>query len=295
MNRRTINPQSILALATLAAFLSAVLPTKWTGWIGAVRGPFKTVVAPVSGPLNALAVWLRPGEERRAVIDATADQLQQQLEFYKAETLRLEQQVEQMSALIAALQSGVAYGAPLRLRRVEATRVGADLGAGTIDVSRGSLEGVAVGAVAVPSTAPQHMVGIVTALGPTVSTVHLITDRRIAPNLFDALILPAGQVAPESVARAPRCLFKPEGNGTFSGEISAESAERIQRGDAAYLDDPSWPPGAQRLIIGRVVRTDSTDNPLFKRLVIAPDLDLMRVRSVILRTPEIESRGGGAP
>lgn len=299
MPRRTLNPQSILVLATLGVLLTAVLPAKWSGWTNALRGPFKTVIAPVSGPINSFATWLRPGDSRRAVVDATSDQLNQQLELYKSENLRLEQQVEQMRQLVEALQSGVAYGQPLRLKRVEATRVGADLGAGTIDVSRGTIHGVALGTVAVPTTAPQHLIGVVTAVGPTVSTIHVITDKRIAPNLLDTLILPTGDAAPApgTLARAPRCQFHPVGDGSFSGEISAEDAARIQRGDAAFLDDPSWPPGAQRLIIGRVVRTDDTDNPLFKKLILLPDLDLLRVRHVVLRTPSDDPApppGGGS-
>ncbi|MBL8746892.1 MAG: hypothetical protein JNK58_11115 [Phycisphaerae bacterium] len=296
MKRRTLNPQSLLVLATLGVFVTAVAPLKWSGWTNGLRGPFKTLIAPVSGPINTLATWLRPGESRRAAVDATTDQLTQQVEFFRSETLRLEQQVEQMKQLIEALQSGAAYGPPLRLKRVEATRVGADLGAGTIDVSRGTMDGVAVGSVAVPTSAPQHLIGVVSSVGPTVATVQVITNARVSPNLLTALILPAGSVAPDALARAPRCQFRPVGDGSLVGEISAEAAAVVQRGDAAFLDDASWPSGAQRLIIGRVARTEDSDNPLFKRLVVVPDLDLLRVRSVVLRTPtdEASPAGGGA-
>lgn len=297
MPRRTLNPHSLLFLSTLALVLVAFLPAKWSRWTGWFRGPFQTVIAPISGPMTSLATWLRPGENRRGIDDVDAAQLRQDVEFYKSEYLRLDQQVEQLRQLIEALQSGVAYGSPLRLKRLEASRVGADLGAGTIDVSRGSTHGVTLGTVAVATTAPQHLVGLVSAVGPTVSTIHVMTDKRLSPNLIDCLVLPTGQVTPEALARAPRCQFRPAGDGSLSGELSTEDAVRIQRGDAAFLDDPSWPPGAQRLIVGRVVRAEDTDNPLFKRLVILPDLDLNRVRSVVLRIPSDEAPAapGGTP
>lgn len=263
--------------------LGSALPMKWSGWTGWLRGPFTTIIAPISGPLAALSTKLRPGDSRRGTDDADTAELRRQVEFYRSEYLRTEQQVEQMRQLIESLQEGVSYGPPIRLKRIEATRVGADLGAGTIDVRRGTIDGVTLGTVAVATAAPQHLIGIVTDVGPTVSTIHIITDRRLTPNFLDALILPAGSVTPEALARAPRTQFRPVGDGTLAAEISAEAAARVQRGDSAFLEDPSWPPGAQRLILGRVVRADDTESPLFKRVIIRPDLDLARVRSVILR------------
>lgn len=298
MARRTLNPHSLLFFATIAMLLGAFLPGRLTGWTGWFRGPLMTVVAPVSGPMNALAMWLRPGDRRRGVEDASTEQLIQQLETSKAELMRVEQQNEQLRQIIEGLQGGVAYGAPLRLNRVEASRIGADLGAGTIDVKRGSMHGVTIGTVAVATMAPQHLVGLVTDVGPTVSTIHVITDRKVIPNLITTLILPSGSVTPDVLARAPRCQFKPIGEGLFAGEIGAEDAARVQRDDSAYLDDPSWPAAAQRLIVGRVLRAEETENPLFKRLVIRPDFDLGRVPSVILRTAAEDAptpAGGATP
>lgn len=300
MPRRTINPQSTLLLAVLALGLTAVLPLRFTAWTGWFRGPFTTIIAPVSGPVSALASRLRPPEDRRTDEDTDAEDLRLQRDFYRGEYLRAEQQIETLRQLIEALQAGVAYGPALRLRRLEASRVGIGLDPRTIDVSRGSVHGVVRDTVAVATTAPQHLVGIVSAVGPTVSTIHLITDRRVVPNLLDALVVPASSVTPESLARAPRCQFRPIGDGTLAGDISAEDAQRTNLGDAALLDDPSWPLGAQRLIIGRVSRKAGTDNPLFTRLIIRPDLDPAGVRSVVLRIPDVDdappnsAAGGGS-
>jgi cell shape-determining protein MreC len=295
MPRRTLNPQSLLFVAAIAMAAGSFLPLRLTGWTGWLRGPLMTVIAPIASPMNALGTWLRPGESRRGEDDASTAELRQQAEYYKSELLRTEQQNEQLRRVIEGLQGGVAYGPPLRLMRVEAARIAADLGAGTIDVRRGSVHGVRLGTVGVATTAPQHLVGLVTDVGPTVSTIHVITDRKVSPGLIATLILPAGTVTAEALARAPRCQFRPTGDGSLAGEIGAEAAAGVQRGDAAYLDDPSWPPAAQRLIVGRVLRTENSENPLFKRLTIRPDLDLTRVPSVILRTAAEDAPAGGAP
>lgn len=285
MRRRSLNPSSLLVILTIAMLMGSFLPLRLSGWTGWLRGPFMTVLAPISGPLASLGAWLRPGDQRGAPVDIDREELQQQLDFYKQEYLRLDKQAEQMRELIEALQEGVSYGPAITLRRLEASRVGADLGAGSIDVSRGSTHGVRAGAVAVATTAPQHLVGLVTDVGPTVSTVHVVTDRRIAPNLMDVLLLSATNVTTDALARAPRCQIRPAGDGTLVGELGAEDAQRLSPGDAAFLDDLNWPPAAQRLICGRVARIEDTENPLFKRVVLKPDLDLMRTRSVILRIP----------
>lgn len=293
MHRRAINPRTLLALVMALALLGSLMPWRWTAWAGWFRGPLMTIVAPVSTPLAWLSSWLRPGESRRGADDAEAAELRLQLEFYRVEYLRAEQQVEQLKQVVEALQGGVPFGPGRRLRRLHAARAGADLGAGTIDVARGSVHGVTADTVAVAAAAPQHLVGIVSRIGPTISTIRLITDPRLAPALIDAMLIPAGEVSQEAIARAPRCQFAPLGDGSLAGDLGVNEASRVSRGDAALLDDPSWPPGAQRLILGRVVRLEDTRNPLFKRLVIRPDVDPARVRSVVLCIPEPAERGTG--
>ncbi|MDX2116120.1 MAG: rod shape-determining protein MreC [Planctomycetota bacterium] len=288
MARRRLTPVNLFGPAVGLMLLLAFLPMRWTSWVGWFRGPAMTIIAPISTPLAALSSWLRPGEGRRGVDDADASQLRAQLEFYKAEYLRAEQQVEQLRLVIEALQEGVAYGPAVRVRRLEASRVGADLGSGTITVARGSVHGVSVNSVAVAIQAPQHLVGPVTDVGPTVSTIHTITDRRLSPNLVETLLVPSGTLSPEALAIAPRCQFRPVGDGSLAGELGAEDAARIKPGDSAFLDDPSWPSSAQRLIVGRVVRSEDTERPLFKRVVIRPDFDPMRVRGVVLRIPSTD-------
>ena len=122
MPRRTLNPHSLLVFAVMAMAVGALGPMRVTGWTGWFRGPLMTVIAPIAGPMNSLATWLRPGESRRGEDDATTSELRQQVEFFKSELMRTEQQNEQLRQVIEGLQGGVAYGPPLRLKRVEASR-----------------------------------------------------------------------------------------------------------------------------------------------------------------------------
>lgn len=284
MARRTVSPRSILTLAGALLLLTALLPMRFTAWVGWFREPLLTVVAPASGPLSALSSWLRPG---RSLIptDESAElaDLRLQRDYYRSAFMRIERENDELRDIVRALQQGVPFGAAAGVRRLEASRVGADLAAGTIEVARGRNHGVTLNTVAVAAGAPQHLIGRVTSTTPLVSTVHLITDERISPRFVEALLLPETGITEAALAEAPRCQFQPRGDGTLQGDLGALQAEHVARGDLAYLDDAHWPAGAQRLVVGRVVRIEDTDRPLFKRIVIRPDFDPARVRSVILR------------
>ncbi len=284
MARRTLSPRAMMWIACVALIGAALIPMRFTWWLSWLHGPFQTVIAPISAPLAKVASWLRPGEGNRAGADDPAvEELRRQVEFYRSEYLLAEQRMEQMARVIEALQDGVPFAQGARLRRVEGTRIGSDLSAGTIEINRGRTHGVTLNTVAVAVAAPQHLVGIVTNIGPMTSSVHVLTDSRIIPSLIEALIVREGVTTPGEIARSPRCQFRPVGDGTLAGTLGIDEAARVQSGDAAFLDDPYWPGSAQRLVMGRVVRIEDTDKPLFRRVVIRPDLDLARVRAVVLR------------
>lgn len=297
MARRSPQPSSLFPLVVAVLVATALLPMSLTSWVGWFRGPIMTMIAPVSGPLAALSNWLRPGESRPGAISVDEAELRTQLEFYKTEYFRAEQEITQLRQVIEALQGGVSYGSSLSTKRLEASLVATDLFAGTIDVSRGSVHGVILNSVAVAVQAPHHLIGVVTNVGPTVSSIHVLTDRRLSPNLIEALIVPGSMATAASIVEAPRIQCRPVGDGSFAGDIGTESAGKISVGDAVYLDDPSWPSTAQRLMIGRIARLDETERPLFRRVVIRPDFDLMRVRGVVLRIPAAgeESTGSQVP
>jgi hypothetical protein len=299
MARRRINPRGAFFLTCLLLALFALLPSGLTGWLTWFRGPLLAVVAPISGPLTHVGRWLRPGDSRRAISeDPEINELRQLGEMYKTEFLRTEQENKRLRAIIEALQQGIAYGPSQRLRLLEAARIGSSAGAGTIEIARGGMDGVTMQTVATAVGAPQHLVGLVSAVGPTVSSIRLVTDERLSPKRIETLLLKDEPVTMEAAAQAPRCQFTPAGDGTLVGILGAQDAQRVNKGDLAYVDDEHWPAGAQRLALARVVLIEETDNPLFLRLILRPDFDLARVRGVILRIPvddQTSSGPGGTP
>ncbi len=295
MPRRVITPGAIFAL-TLAVLLVLVLtPTRWSGWVTGFNGPIMTALAPVTWPWAELSRRLRHGPRGVDDLPAELAEKQRQVEFWRAEALASQHRVTQLEATIQALQQGVPLGGRAGYRVLEAARVGSDVTNGTITVRRGSNHAVVAGTVAVPVTSPQHLLGVVTQTGPMVSTVHLINDPRIEPNLIEVVFLADNAASAQQVSAAPRCQLKAERDGTLSGEIGAEAANAIVEGSLAFLSDSHWPRPAQMLIVGRVTLIKPTDDPLWRRIIIRPDLDLARVAGVILRIPADEASSGGAP
>ncbi len=299
MARRRINPRGALFLMCVLLALLALLPSGLTGWVIWFRGPLLAVIAPISGPLTHVSRWLRPGDSLRILPDdPEVHELRLLGEMYKTEFLRSEQENARLRTIIESLQQGIGYAPSQQLRLLEGARVGSSSGAGTIEIARGQVHGVTLQTVATAITAPQHIVGIVTAVGPTVSTVRLITDKRLAPKRIDALLLKDEPVSMDAVALAPRCQFQPTGDGYLTGELNAQDAANVNPGDLAFIDDDHWPAGAQRLALARVVRIEETEKPLFRRLVLRPDFDMSRVRAVMLRIPtdgDFPLSPGGTP
>ena len=294
MARRSPSPRTVLAAVVLALLVGSLAPADLVGWVGWFRGPFMAVIAPISGPLSALSVRLRPSPDRADPRDlASRGELLEENERLYVEALDLKSRVLELEGLVRDLQGGVGAPGELRWTPLEATRVGADPGSGTIEVKGGRRQGVAPGTVAVARRSSQ-LVGPVTAVGPMTSTVHLVTDTGLRPALMIGVVVPDGtSPSPEALAEAVRCQLRPEGDGTLLSEpLGADDAERVSVGDPVHLDDDSWPSTASMLTLGRVTAVLDTDNPLFKQIVVTPGVDPARLRSVILRVPGAETAPG---
>jgi hypothetical protein len=284
-----------LAVLALALVVTALLPTRITGWVSWWRGPFEAVVAPVAGPASVVGGWLRP-ERRMAHPDATTpeSELVHRVDELTREYFVALDRIQDLDALVRELQEGAEYGATTQVSRVEASRVGANLASGTIDVARGARDGVTPGSVAVARRS-QQVVGIVTTVRPMVSTVHLLTDGRLSPGLMVGVVMPrrAPGVAVD-LATLPRVQLKPAGDGTLVADaVGIGDASRIEVGQRVRLMDETWPAAAAMLVLGQVVSVDTTDEPLFRRVVVRPEVDPKDVRAFILHIPR-EDVGGGA-
>lgn len=285
MPRRSPSPKSILGLATVLLLLAALAPARFSAWITWFRGPFMTLVAPASGPITGLSAWLRPATFDNRFDDTPESELQRQLRDLELRYFRSLEQINALEELLIDLQHPFAQ--PVPTRKLEATRISANLSAGTFDVNRGRNHGVIGGTVAVARRSEQ-LVGIVTAAGPLVSTVHVLTDEDLEPNLVVGIITSeTADPALEDFASLPRAQFRPTGRGTLIAEkVGADNASRISPGDIARLADETWPSAASMLILGRVSRVEPTDDPLFYQVTITPLADLARLRSIILSIPD---------
>ncbi|HVZ93605.1 MAG TPA: rod shape-determining protein MreC [Phycisphaerales bacterium] len=289
------SPRVLLTGFMLALFLLTLLPSRWTGWVTSFSGPLNTLVTPVSWPWSELSRRLRHGPRGVEDLPAELAEKHRQVEFWRGEALAAREREKRLESTIEALQRASAAGGRASFRVLEASRVGMSVESGTIQVRRGSRDGVEVGAVATPIASPQHLLGLVSQAGPMVSQVQLINDTRSSMGLIEVALVPDGVVTDSQVSEAPRCQLRIERDGSLSGELSSESAGLVSEGPGgalAFLSDPHWPEAAQMLIVGRIAQIKSGDDPLWKRVVVRPEIDLSRVSGVVLRIPV--SGGGGS-
>ncbi len=296
MTRRAPSPRTILGLATAVLLAAALAPSPFTRWITWFRGPFMTLLAPVAGPVTALSSWLRPAAFTDRFDDAPESELQRQIRELEMLLLTANSRIERLEERITEYERTTLYERPVPTRKLEASRISANLPAGTFDVNRGQRHGVVGGTVAVARRSEQ-LVGIVTAAGPLVSTVHVLTDRRLEPNLVVGIVMPDdARLSPEEFSALPRAQFRPTGDGALLADaVGAGDAARIQPGHIVRLADETWPSAASMLILGRVTRVEPTDDPLFYRVTAVPLADVARLRSIILVIPDAsaEARGDG--
>lgn len=294
MARRGPSPKALYFTLLALLALSALLPTNFlTRWFVAFRDPALAIIAPVSSLGSFVSTRIRPAHATGDVdtsarpFDAEYEDLMHQLRLALDRNEALRRQVE-------ALQGIAPFEDPSTHRKVAATRTGSNPSAGTIDVKAGEREGVTLSTIATAAANPSQIVGIVVRAGRLVSTVHLLTDRSLSPGLIEGVIIPPGVPDRAALQTAPRCQLTPTGDGRLvADQVGVSDAAPIERGHLVLLSDPNWPQPAQLLVIGRVVRVDETEQPLFRRVTVEPEVNLARVREVVLRIPTSHGEGGG--
>ena len=280
MANRPSSLRALLVLSVLALVVLAVAPSKYTGWVRALRNPLEVLLTPASQPFSMLSAWLRPGGP--AFHDATdLEKLRAEHEQYKYLWLRALDQMNEMRELARELKSG--FG---DVRRVPAPRIAADPAEGTIEFGRGRSDGVAADDAVAVAQGSEQIVGPVLRVGPGSCTVRLVTDKRLSPKLIECVVLPDDpRKLQADLSTFPHCQLAPVGDGTLvSFGLSAETASRMKEGEEARISDPNWP-GARMLVVGRIVRIIDGDTPISKRLVVRPLIDIARARNAWIQSP----------
>ena len=236
--------------------------------------------------------------------DLAADELERRLDDAELRYERAMERVATLEQAVRDLQSGVAWWPDARARRIATTRTGGSVLGGTVEFRGGARQGVVVGAVAVTKDRAQ-LIGLVSQVGPLVSTVRLLTDTRVEREArYIGAVITAPAAPGDALARSTKELqleraeggiFVAEDVGVGPGEDALVAAGLVVR-----LRDEAWPPIAQMLVLGVIERVEETDNPQFRRVIVRPAVDIGRVQSAILHIPDDDLSGsstgeGGSP
>lgn len=277
--------------ATLAVLLLlALLPVRYTRWVGLLGDFTELVVSPIANPMRAMAGWVRPA--RAAGGSAEVEQYREQVERLTAQVNRVEAENTRLRELIKMLQGGMAMqpAAPTRDLAVSVVSASSDLSSRLLRVRGGTRQGVIVGSVAVG--VGLQLVGRVAEAEVLTSLVRPITAREASPIRARIMLADAGLWLDSTLT--------PDGEGGLRGPVEyrmqAQAPGRVLEampGQTVRLDDPTWPEGAQMLLVGQVERVESNPRmPGRQIVVVRPTLELHRVSEMVLRVPVGEGREG---
>ncbi|MEM7756316.1 MAG: rod shape-determining protein MreC [Planctomycetota bacterium] len=281
LHRATRHAMSVVVLALLVL---SITPVRFLGWVELAGHLPQTLVVPISHPMTAVGRWFTPA--RRVIDDDRVRQLE--LENDRLTGLYLQQirQTERYRTLAETLQRGRSLGTdvPVALATVPVVGVSSDASSSLLTVRAGTRDGVTRNTVATVDAV--QLVGKVDDARTRTSTVRPITDPSVAQVQGLVMLTDLGS---EGLA----CVLRPTGDGRLRGDLEYLSptpdrptAPEVTVGMTVRLDDPSWPAGAQMLVLGTVERVEpSDDSPLRRVVIVKPTVDLRRVSEVVLRIP----------
>lgn len=273
--------------ATLVVLLVlSLMPARWLGWVGLLGDFAELLVSPISNPLRAMGGWIRPA--RAPGTSEEIEQYREQVERLTAQVNRVEAENARLRELIRMLQGGMAMatGTPTRDLAVSVVSASSDLSSRLLRVRAGRRQGVEIGSVAVGSGL--QLVGRVVEVEALTSLVRPITAREAGP-IRARVMLTDTSVWLETT-------LTPDGEGGLRGPVEyrmqAQAPGRVLEaspGQVVRLDDPTWPEGAQMLLVGTVERVEPNPRmPGRQMVVVRPTMELHRVSEMILRVPVSE-------
>jgi cell shape-determining protein MreC len=275
MARLTFGPIAPLPLTLVALLLLALLPTRVTSWLGALRQPANFVVLPIAHPLLLLT---RSMQEN--VMDDDPDPRIEAIRIERDDlAARLAQartRIDELERLVQDLQGGLAVAPEESIRAFEAPIVGVSPNpdGGLLRVGAGAREGVVAGeSVAVARGV--HLIGRVQGVESRTCFVTTLSNQDLGWIFASVMV--------EDPDRGWRCQLRPIGQGRLQGEVVSD-ATGIAVGQTVRLQDNAWPASAQMLVLGRVSEVEQRQNG---RIVITvqTEVDPSRLTEVVLRAP----------
>ncbi len=257
----------------------ALLPARFTRWLGWLASPVEAALAPVSAPARWLTGALLPATETRNESEAVRE-LKRQVETLTQQHLRDEQEIERLKRdMEEALRVKILNpNAPVRHLTVPVISASSDLSSGQFTVRAGTAQGVEPNTVVV--TPGLQLVGRVTEVNARTCTVQPITSKAATTTLL-------GVVMTDEGAPRPLASLSPGGDGRLRGPVQEEGEGQVEirRGMAVRLDDPErWPRHAQMLVVGVIEDVGtSPEQPLRRVITVRPTARLERLSEVVLR------------
>lgn len=298
-SRQSPSPRALLGATLLALLTLALAPTSVTRWVTNFRGPIEVAIAPGKVVFEQASRVLRP-PTTAPQIERDERELREQYDDLLRLHLQSIRENRELREVIRSLQAGTPYPSSVGARRLSTQRQGINISTGLVQVRGGSRDGVVPGTIAV-AAASQQLVGIVVGTDIATSSIRLITDPRMQPNLIGAIVTPP--IADDSLPDPERSSvqvpieLRATGDGTLVSEpIGATDKPEgvLVPGGIVLLRDPTWPDTAQFFTIGLVESVEELPrNPGFIRVTVRPTgPELGRIGSMILHIPGGEDPGG---
>ncbi len=287
MSRARISqPRVFIALLALMAVL-ALAPARVTRWAEWFQAPTQFVIAPISHTFSFVSGVFRPARSRTLPDDPALADLQIERDVLQSELFRAEGRIADLERLVDELQQGLSAHRGSPIIPIEASVVGrsSDPSDGLLLVRAGSDRGVEKRETVAVVNGVQ-IVGRVVKVGPSISEVLPITHSPRGRKSEQDGGWIGGVIHVEGLDRSWSCQLRATRDGRLRGDVH-QDAENIEVGQIVRLRDPNWPDSAQMLVLGRIERVGSKkDAPLRMEIDVVPDVDLARVRRVVLRVAD---------
>jgi len=241
---------------------------------------FSAVFAPVAWPAARIGQWLR--RRTPVVADARSDNaIRMENLALRAELTFQTQQIELLEQLNQQRMDMGEIGqdcAPIAV-------IGADSGSRQSLALRGStVQGLRNGMCVLYD---RWIVGQIMRSGVAGAQVRLITDPGSRERVeFRTIVTDsAGKAHAERRGKVVGVLEGAGQNLMIVRELTGDDvkAAGIEVGDLVTLDEPDWPTNVQGLPLGRVTAiSPRTDAPLYAQIRVEPQLNLQRLREVMV-------------
>ncbi len=275
MGRRRLSPRRALAIAAGIVLVLALLPTRYSKWVGWFGRPTMIAIGPAAEPINRLAQWALPRRTGPAQPEQV-EALTQEVEKFRTMWRQSEARLADSERRLADIQRGRALNPNLDLAPIVAPVIGsaADPSSGLLRARAGRDRGVQRDDVVVVGGV--HLVGKVVDASALECSILPITQR--GAGYIEGVV----DVPGVDAAALPRCQLLPGPGGELSGEFERDAAG-VDLGLLVRLRDPGWPASAQMLVIGKVVAIRPKESqPLRQVIVVRPEMDFRRLGEALI-------------